>query len=469
MSTKLFSVSVLCAALIMSLAISSTNVYGQEPTKKDIKKANELIKDGHKQFNRQKFREALTKYAEAAVLVPNNGAAHFWKGYSHYNLKEFDQSLAELNKAYELGHPKQDIYKVRWFLNYQKKDYDAAMSDIAEALKSAPADQMLLRASGDIYYAKTQYSDALVSYQKALAGAPNDANLYYAIARMQYHLGNWTQQQSAAEEAIKRNTQFLGDAMFLRADALHKQKRYAEALDAYLKALPASPDMYEIYRSIADLYRGQNRYEEAIDISRQALRRFSGNDTILGNIYTDLSWYYSLADKHEEAIQTAQSAIKLLPKQYIAYTNLCRAFNDVGKPELAINACNDALKIQPNDGETYFYLARANGILKRDAEAARLYKRAITGLVEFTKNNPDYSDGYYLLGNAYFSDDQPDRAIDAYQKCLSITPTFAKARFNLGILLVGKKQKERALEQYNSLLNLDKILAGKLKTEIDKL
>ena len=125
--------------------------------------------------------------------------------------------------------------------------------------------------------------------------------------------------------------------------------------------------------------------------------------------------------------------------------------------------------MRPGDGETHFYLGRANNLLNRATEATRHYKLAVTGLEEFTSSLPDYSDGWYLLGNAYFADNQRDKAVDAYLKCLALSPKFSKARYNLGILYTRKKNKAAALEQYDRLLPLDARLATALKTEIDKI
>ena len=119
---------------------------------------------------------------------------------------------------------------------------------------------------------------------------------------------------------------------------------------------------------------------------------------------------------------------------------------------------------------TYFYLARAYDLTGEKDLATRSYAKAVTGLVEFTKNNPDYSDGFYLLGNAYFADNQRDKAVEAYKRCLVISPRFIKARYNLGILQILNRNKDEAIEQYRVLLSLDNRLAEALGNEIvDKL
>ena len=153
----------------------------------------------------------------------------------------------------------------------------------------------------------------------------------------------------------------------------------------------------------------------------------------------------------------------------MAYTNLCRAYNDQAKYPMAVTACNSALKINPDDGETYYYLGRAYSMLGKSPDATKAYDKAVAGMEKFVQENPDYSDGFYILGNAYYADNQLDKAVEAYTKCLDLSPRFVRARYNLGVIQVVKKNKSAAMEQYNSLLALDPNLAAKLKTEIDKL
>jgi tetratricopeptide (TPR) repeat protein len=152
----------------------------------------------------------------------------------------------------------------------------------------------------------------------------------------------------------------------------------------------------------------------------------------------------------------------------MAYTNLCRAYNDAKKPEMAIRECNNALKRKQTDGETFFYLARAYDLTGKSAEATKYYKQAVVGLIEETSKNPYQPDGFYLLGNAYRADNQFDKAIAAYSKCLELSPKFGRARYNLAIIQLLQKNKTAALEQYNLLREFDPELAGRLKVEIDK-
>jgi len=93
----------------------------------------------------------------------------------------------------------------------------------------------------------------------------------------------------------------------------------------------------------------------------------------------------------------------------------------------------------------------------------------VTGLLDYTTKNPAYSDGWYLLGNAYFADRQFEKAIAAYLKCLSLSPKFTRAMANLGICYTRVKNKAAATEQYNKLLQADPTLAARVKAELDRM
>jgi tetratricopeptide (TPR) repeat protein len=451
--------------LVFSVALIFTGGVTAQ-SKKDVKKAKQVADKAASSFVKRDYRAAIDGYGQAIALDANNVDYHFWKGVAHHYLNENALALPELNFAMEKGYKKPlEIYRIRWRVHYANKEFDAALADIKQGLALDPNNLEFLQGLGDISYARTNYRDAIDAYQKVvLKNPPNSSELYMNIARAEAGLGNLDGQIAAASEAIKRGTTSLSEAHSIMADGYRKQRKSDEAIASYLKAIEAKPDSYAAYESLADLYRDQNRFTEAIDISRKALRAFP-ND---GQIYTNLSWFYSLADRNEEAVQAAQAGIRFLPDRYLAYTYLCRAYNDAKKPDMAIRECNNALKRNPNDGETFFYLARAYDLTGKPDDATKYYKQAVVGMLEYVKKNPESPDGYYLLGNAYFADNQREKAIDAYEKCLALSPRFGKARYNIGIIQLRQKNKTAALEQYNRLRDLDPELAGKLKAEIDK-
>jgi len=462
MKRKIFFGLFIYFLLLTTFSVSTVEVNAQ---KKPSGKAKKLAKSGDQYLKQKDYRNAVNKYAEAISDSAFYPDAHFWKGYAHYYLKEYDQAIADLDFASTQGYkPEPDIYKLRWLLHYEKKNYDLALKDVQEALKTEPANNNLNLGLANIYRAQGSCQDALTVYKKFIEVEPNIADVYYYMADCYAKSGDFQSQETAAAEAVKRNTQFAGESNYLLGEALQKNKKYDEAVQAYQQAINIKPDIFEAYVNLSEIFRIQNKYDEAIAVVKKGLRSFPNN----GQLHLGLSRYYSLTDRHNEAIAAGGVAINLLSDKSGAYTNLCRAYNDTKQYQQAVLACTEALRINPNDGETNFYIGRAFDLLKKTDVATKHYQKAVAGLIEYTSNNPDYSDGFYLLGNAYYANDQRDKAVEAYNKSLQMSPNFAKARYNLGYIYFLNKDTKSAREQYNELLKIDKDLAEKLKQAIEK-
>ena len=464
-----FFIALLTFCLMLPLFSSSPQTInaqekdGNNQTKPSGK-AKKLVAQGDQFFNKKDYRSAITKYAEAIVLSPKYSVAHYWKGYAHYYLNEFNETIEELNTAFDLGYKPLEIYKLRWYVSYQKGDYETALRDAEAGLKLDPQNKDFARVIGEIYFKNGSYPEAISALEKIIQTEPNNGDLQYFLAASYAKTGNIQQQASTAKEAINKNTKFLADAYLLLGDALLLSNNNAEAIEAFKKAISIKSDMpEEFFVTVSELFRSENRLNEAADLAYKGLKLYPQNSELLIN----LTWYYSLSDRFVEAVSAGQQAIRNAPDNFAAHTNLCRAYNDLKQYPQAIFECNKALKINPTDGETFFYLGFAHASTKKDALATDYYKKAVANLSKFARDNPKDADGHYLLGNAYYSDKQTKKAIESYKKSLELSPNFAKAHLNLGFMHIVDQNIPAAREQYNILLKLNKGYAEKLSAAME--
>lgn len=475
MKRKLVLGFIIYSLLFMMFSVVAVEEVSAQ--KKPPKKARKLKRAGDRLFNRRDYRGAIGKYAEAVIIAGDYADAHFWKGYSHFKLfeirarqgaagyeSELDLALDEINAAYRYGYKPLDVYMVRWYLNYLKGNYQAALEDINRGLAMEPENLTFRAGKADVLYKKKDYGQAVAAYINVVDRIPNNGDAWHNIAQSHYELGNTAEQKLAAEKAIANRTSLIGESYFLIGDALQRQRRLDEAIDAYQKSLSAKQDKIEVYQNLSDIYRTQNNFEKAIETIKMGLRVFPGR----GELYVDLSWYQSLADKHKDAVGSAQRAVALLPDYFMGYTNMCRGYIGLKEFKLAIQACDRALKLSPGDGETNFYLGYAYGGLKDAAKSKDFYRKSIPGLIKYAQERPYYADAFYLLGNAYYYNDQNDKAIAAFERSLVLSPKFTKAIYNLGIAYAFGNKLEKAREQYQKLLELDPEEARRLKIELDK-
>ena len=74
--------------------------------------------------------------------------------------------------------------------------------------------------------------------------------------------------------------------------------------------------------------------------------------------------------------------------------------------------------------------------------------------IEVTKNPDDYQ-SWIKLGHQYFDTDQPDKAIEAYNRSLAIHPGDANLMTDLGVMYRNTGQKEKAIESFDRARELD--------------
>ncbi|MGI8495275.1 MAG: tetratricopeptide repeat protein [Pyrinomonadaceae bacterium] len=461
---KKISLKFLILCTLLSL-LSAGAINSSAQSKSDRKKSVKITNEANETLKKGDYQSAIAKYSQAIQLDPNNAAAHFGKGAAHFYLKETDQSLDELNTALTQGYATPlDIYKLRWSLNFDKKNLDAALDDAQKAAQMSPDNADFNAGIGQIYLAKSFYADALTAFQKAIQLGANNADTYYYAGIAAWHSGEVRKQLVYASEAVKRNTKFSAESYYLIGNASKELKNYAEAIEAYRKTLDFNPDFADAYHDLSDIYRIQNQFAAAAEVAKKGVEKFP-NDT---NLNLDLSRYYSLNDQSAAAVGAAQQAVKLMPDKFAAYSNLCRAYYEDKQFQPALEACASALKLNPNDGEANVYLAFTNLSLDKIKEANEYFAKSVGGLKDYTEKNPEYADGFYLLGNAYYYAKDPKNAIDAYSKSLQLYPQFAKARFNLGLAYFVDGKVTAAQAQYDALMKQDKNLAAKLKQILDK-
>ena len=455
MKKKIFT-GLLSCFLMFAFFSAFTGEINAQPPKNQNKKPNEnarkLAREGDKLYNQKDYRGAINKYAEAIEIAPNFPQAHFKKASAHQWLNENSEAVVNFDAALEQGHPPIEIYELRWEANFKTQNYDAALNDVQKGLQIKPNDNYLSLQLGDIYRMKESYEEAINAYNKSLSVNQNLPDVHYYVAYSYSRLNNREKQGLAANEAIKYNTKFAGEAYKLIGDAAVVAEKPVEAVQAYQRALNVKPDFQEVYTLLAEVYRSQSRFRDGIETLKKGNTLFPEN----GDMLINLAWYYSLAERRNEAVTYGERAVKLAPDKYVAHTNLCRAYNETGKYTQAVATCTKALELQPNDGEAHLYIARAYDLQKKPDLATPHYKKAVEGLQASTSSNPGNSDGWYLLGNALYADEQQiDKAIEAYKKNLELSPNFASGRYNLGVMYHLKKDSAAALEQYELLLKID--------------
>jgi tetratricopeptide (TPR) repeat protein len=222
--------------------------------------------------------------------------------------------------------------------------------------------------------------EAVSLLQKAVALDPNFAMAY---ARLGYVNGVTGNAPDKAKPYLEKAFQFSDrltekDKLQIQAWYAIVNYDYAGAIDAFRKIVAAYPLEVEAYRRLALLLKGEVRYQEALEVLKQALVI----DAADKDLYNALCLIYSEMGDHQDALAMAQHYVQLAP----------------GEPN-----AHDSL------GLTYEWAGRYD-------EAILEYQRALA-------LKPDFEIAMVHLGNVYFQQGRYQAAVEEYQRYLSAAPT----------------------------------------------
>jgi arylsulfatase A-like enzyme/Tfp pilus assembly protein PilF len=220
-----------------------------------------------------------------------------------------------------------------------------------------------------------QASVAIRLLEEVLHEAPEAVSVRLILGLQHEKLGD-------LNRAIQEFSRVLTDdpqnslAAFNLAQAWLKQRRADEAIRWHLYTLKVDPTFSQSHAALGIIYRNQKRWPQSIAEFRKALE--FGPDYAS---HHNLSRIYALQGRLAEALEHAQEAVNLQPKQAESYDLI---------------------------GSVYF-------LKKQMPEAERCYEQVI-------RLNPQSETGLINLAKVYLETGRPDKARNALQQALKVNP-----------------------------------------------
>lgn len=329
---------------------------------------------------------------------------------------------------------------------------------------------------GDREYQKQSYDNAVAYYVKAIEADKNYPDTYWSLG---FALSNLHKHQLAVDsfliylDAVKNeNDIYFVNVLYTIGNQYRLLKNFTRSAEAFDLALKTTPKSTVDLQAASAIYSYRGNLAQAAAYMQRAID-YSNSDTDEdAGRYVSLSWYYSFLQRHQDSVNASTKAIKIDSSGAMAYTNRCRAYNDLKQYPKAISDCTTALDLEPNHGETQYYLANAYRAQGNTKKAAELNKLAIPNLAKEAKAANDredisVADYFYLLGNALYVEKNYKDAALFYEAGLEFRGNFPFLRYNLGLAYVQLKDKQNAMIQYRELQNVDTAKATSLKRFID--
>jgi tetratricopeptide (TPR) repeat protein len=255
-------------------------------------------------------------------------------------------------------------------------------------------------------------------------------------------------------------------------------------------------DSVEVPYNIASIYQAQGRYDEAVPIMRDLLKKtektdgnYSGNAKSnravflerLGTIYRDQGnnqgaietfrqmialggdenierGYQQIIDTWREAKEwqkatdVAKEAVQKLPNSRDLKMVLAAQQADMGEPDQALKEVRAMLKGDADDRTVHIALAQMNTRLRRFSDA----EQALDKAEQLSTKDEDKEYVWFLRGSTYEREKKYAEAEEQFHKVLASDPEHASALNYLGYMLADQDMKlEEALGYIKRAVDLD--------------
>jgi tetratricopeptide (TPR) repeat protein len=248
---------------------------------------------------------------------------------------------------------------------------------------------------------------------------------------------------------------------------------------AYLRALEITPKRDALYRSLANVYRDQARYNKAADALTQALALDPGH----AHTNLNLGLIYEGQARFPEATDAFATAVRLDSTLADGHHRLGVVQTRLGEFNTALEHLSRALRHDPNHAGAYTQAGQVLLAQGREAEGERALR---TGTFYLRQGNEE--EGRFLLEIfarlkkvsrelqqtshllSLFPDDpalhsrlgailqelgRPEDAKAEYRLALVAAPGDTKTRNNLANVLLRQGQTKAAIVEYERILELD--------------
>lgn len=241
-------------------------------------------------------------------------------------------------------------------------------------------------------------------------------------------------------------------AHFVEGTSFEENGEIDKALAAYRKVLNVDPGQSELAARVAVLLSRQDSFPQAIDVLKDAIK---ANPKDPGP-YLQLAFIYAkYLKKPDQAVDYANRAINLDPRNIDAYQRLFEIELVAGEEKKAIQSLDRAFKVQSNDPTFWSRLGKlyAAVLFKTDSDRKPAdIERVNAVFKKAAEHGGDDPSVLKDVADYYAASQQINEAIPLYLRALELQPDDANAREKLATGFVLTNQRAKAIEMLEQII-----------------
>lgn len=454
---------------------------------------------GNAEFSAKNFTQAIEHFSEAISHDPTDHVFYSNRSACYASLEQYPQALEDAKKCVEL--------KPDWVRGYTRKGlaetylglYGDAVQTYTKALEIEPGNEQLRQGLTNAQQKQSESSNPfsqfftgenlakLMAHPKTrgffsqpdfvnllklvqqhpqmMQGLMNDQRVMTCLGVLMGidDLGGAADQATpdsqaftpppqaaqpeprAAPKAEEKKSQHLSPAeeAKLEGNQAYAQKRFAEALVHYDRAIEINGDEPTYYTNKASVYMEMGEYQQALEACDTAVERGRQVHASLEKIaraYERKAHVYEKMQQIDDAIATARQALLEHTTDKVKY--YLKDLEKLKKKEAEQAYINPGLSEEAN--------LRGNELFK-----ASNFPGALAEYEEAIKRNPQSAKAYANRSATLVKLMDFTRALADVNKCLELDPSYIKAYGRKGNIHFLMKEYHKSIEAYENGLKLD--------------
>ncbi len=370
--------------LAMTLAFSCLCLQAARPQAGSEEEAANYADAGQKALAAGQYAQARDNFEKLVKLEPNMAEAHATLAAIYFKQRQYELSVQEVRTAKKL---KPSLPKLDSLLGLSLSEldrFDEALPLLEKGFRQTTDSDVkrmcglqLLRA----YTGLSRDSDAVETSLALNKFYPDDPEILYHTGRI---YGNF-----AFVVMSKLHDKAPGSIWTVQAQGeLHEsQKEYEEAIATFSHVLELDPHRPGIHYRLGRIYLSRFRDSAKPEDREAAQHEFAAELTIdpgNGNASYELANIQSDLGNLDEARKQYEQVLERYPDFEEALVGLGGVCLDTQKPDQAISVLEHAIKLNPKDDVAWYRLARADRALgNREGQ-----QKALAVFQELSKAKP---------------------------------------------------------------------------------
>lgn len=376
------------------------------------------------------YKTAITAYDSVLILNPDNVQANIYKAQSLIKLGD-NKGAQEIYKKILAKDSNNEIVQNELISNAKDTMTPVQFAEYVKKIAPNSASDILYNYALDLHK-QNKLAEAETVYNEVLKLEPNNAEVYVNLAIAKVQNKNYDEalltlktanakfpNNSQISDAIKSINAQSMDAKLEIAANYFNNKDYQNAINEYLKIIPATSDTM---LGVASAYQNLGETDKAIEYYTEALKLAPSNSDIayyIAALYTEKEDFANANVYVQKALtlnknnKPAQDLYKMLAETQTSQilTNAINLF-DAEKYDESLVELNKVLTADSKNSYGYYYRAMIFDIKLKYKDALNDYKKAIA-------LNSDLVIVNYLIGVDYDMLEDYKNAISYYKSFLA--------------------------------------------------